>query len=135
MRGGCRNVKIKLNRQDRAERHKAGVSVEDLPASGTRRPIIIAKSPILKRSINIAGHKTSVSLEEEYWTSLRQIAGLWDMSLFQLIGEIDCRRQQDNLSSALRLFVLDYFRSRAEAHTIGADAMAGIVIPGAGLER
>ena len=71
------------------------------------------KSPVVKRSIVVAGHKTSVSLEEAFWNGMKEISGLRNMTLSELVGEIDSNRQQGNLSSAIRLFVLDYFRSRA----------------------
>ena len=71
------------------------------------------KSPVVKRSIVVAGHKTSVSLEEAFWNGMKEISGLRNMTLSELVGEIDSNRQQGNLSSAIRLFVLDHFRSRA----------------------
>jgi len=71
------------------------------------------KSPVVKRSIVVAGHKTSVSLEEAFWNGMKEISGLRGMTLSELVGEIDGNRQQGNLSSAIRLFVLDYFRTRA----------------------
>jgi predicted DNA-binding ribbon-helix-helix protein len=46
---------------------------------------------------------------------MKEISGLRDMTLSELVGEIDSNRQQGNLSSAIRLFVLDYFRTRALA--------------------
>lgn len=70
------------------------------------------KSPVVKRSIVIAGHKTSVSLEEAFWRSLKDIAHLNHSTLSDLVDSIDKGRQQGNLSSAIRLFVLDYYRSR-----------------------
>jgi predicted DNA-binding ribbon-helix-helix protein len=73
------------------------------------------KSPVVKRSIVVAGHKTSVSLEEAFWNGMKEISGLRDVTLSELVGEIDSKRQQGNLSSAIRLFVLDYFRTRALA--------------------
>jgi predicted DNA-binding ribbon-helix-helix protein len=73
------------------------------------------KSPVVKRSIVVAGHKTSVSLEEAFWNGMKEISGLRNITLSELVGEIDNNRQQGNLSSAIRLFVLDYFRSRAQA--------------------
>ncbi|QWG17365.1 ribbon-helix-helix domain-containing protein [Bradyrhizobium sediminis] len=78
------------------------------------------KSPVVKRSIVVAGHKTSVSLEEAFWNGMKEISGLRDMTLSELVGEIDSNRQQGNLSSAIRLFVLDYFRTRAIAATAAA---------------
>lgn len=71
------------------------------------------KSPVVKRSIVVAGHKTSVSLEEAFWSGMKEISGARGMTLSELVGEIDNNRQQGNLSSAIRLFVLDHFRSRA----------------------
>ncbi len=73
------------------------------------------KSLVTKRSIVVAGHKTSVSLEEAFWNGMKEISGTRDMTLSELVGEIDSNRQQGNLSSAIRLFVLDYFRTRAMA--------------------
>ena len=82
------------------------------------------KSPVVKRSIVVAGHKTSVSLEEAFWNGMKEISGLRNMTLSELVGEIDGNRQQGNLSSAIRLFVLDYFRTRAipTAASVAPDA-------------
>lgn len=71
------------------------------------------KSPVVKRSIVVAGHKTSVSLEEAFWSGMKEISSARGMTLSELVGEIDNNRQHGNLSSAIRLFVLDHFRSRA----------------------
>jgi predicted DNA-binding ribbon-helix-helix protein len=62
-----------------------------------------------KRSVNIAGHATSLSLEEEFWRELQAVAQRRGVSLSALIGSIDAGRH-GNLSSALRLFVLDCYR-------------------------
>jgi predicted DNA-binding ribbon-helix-helix protein len=70
------------------------------------------KSPVIKRSIVIAGHKTSVSLEDAFWKGLKEIAGGRDMTLSELVATIDTERRHGNLSSAIRLFVLDYYRSQ-----------------------
>jgi predicted DNA-binding ribbon-helix-helix protein len=70
------------------------------------------KSPIVKRSIVLDGHKTSVSLEDAFWNGLKEIAGKRLLTLSDLIGSIDAERQQGNLSSALRLFVLEFYRSQ-----------------------
>jgi predicted DNA-binding ribbon-helix-helix protein len=70
------------------------------------------KSPVVKRSIVLAGHKTSVSLEDEFWKGLKEIAGKRLVNLSTLVDAIDSQRQQGNLSSALRLFVLEYYRSQ-----------------------
>jgi predicted DNA-binding ribbon-helix-helix protein len=69
------------------------------------------KSQIVKRSIVIEGHKTSVSLEDAFWTGLREIAQAQDATLSKLVAEIDRTRQQGNLSSAIRLFVLEHVRT------------------------
>ena len=68
------------------------------------------KSQVVKRSIVIDGHKTSVSLEDAFWTGLREIAQAQHATLSKLVGEIDRARQQGNLSSAIRLFVLEQVR-------------------------
>ena len=68
------------------------------------------KSPVIKRSIVIAGHKTSVSLEDAFWKGLKDIAGNRDMTLSELVATIDSDRRHGNLSSAIRLFVLDHYR-------------------------
>ena len=80
------------------------------------------KSPVVKRSIVVASHKTSVSLEEAFWNSMKEISSARNMTLSELVGEIDGNRQQGNLSSAIRLFVLDYFRSRASGALHGEAA-------------
>ena len=70
------------------------------------------KSSVIKRSIVIAGHKTSVSLEDTFWECLRRIAKVRGQTLSQLIGSIDSDRQyggNGNLSSAIRLFVLGFY--------------------------
>ena len=63
-------------------------------------------SGIVKRSVVIAGHSTSVSLEEPFWEALRGIAAARGRSVQALIGEIDATRGGQNLSSAIRVFVL-----------------------------
>lgn len=72
------------------------------------------KSPVVKRSIVIAGHKTSVSLEDAFWRGMKEIAILQGQTLSDLVAGIDHGRAQGNLSSAIRLFVLDYYRGRTE---------------------
>jgi len=70
------------------------------------------KSPVVKRSIVVAGHKTSVSLEDAFWTGLKEIAQARGMTLSELVATIDTGRKHGNLSSAIRLFVLDHYRSQ-----------------------
>ena len=74
------------------------------------------KSPVVKRSIVITGHKTSVSLEDAFWGGLKDIATSRNMTLSELVASIDADRRQGNLSSAIRLFVLDHYRALAGAH-------------------
>lgn len=68
---------------------------------------------LVKHSLTIAGHRTSISLENEFWTSLKAIAGLRRLSLAALVAEIDRGRGTANLSSAIRLFVLEEVRRAA----------------------
>jgi len=70
------------------------------------------KSSVRKRSLVIARHKTSVSLEDAFWGALKEIAVQRHMTVSKLVGTIESKRQHANLSSAIRLFVLDFHRSR-----------------------
>ena len=72
------------------------------------------KSLVIKRSIVVGGHKTSVSLEDDFWAALREIALRDRTTLSGLVGSIDSQRQHGNLSSAVRLFVLQHYRQRVE---------------------
>ena len=71
------------------------------------------KSPVVKRSVVLAGHKTSVSLEDAFWQGLKEIATSRRTTLSNLINSIDIDREHGNLSSALRLFVLSHYQARA----------------------
>jgi predicted DNA-binding ribbon-helix-helix protein len=68
------------------------------------------RATIQKRSVLISGHATSLSLEAEFWSALREIARRRGMSLNGLVARVDANRR-GNLSSALRLFVLACYRS------------------------
>ena len=70
------------------------------------------KSLVVKRSVVVAGHKTSVSLEDPFWKSLKEIATSCEMSLSDLLAAIDSGRYHGNLSSAIRLFVLNFYREQ-----------------------
>jgi predicted DNA-binding ribbon-helix-helix protein len=70
------------------------------------------KSQVAKRSVVVAGHKTSVSLEDAFWNAMKDIASQRDIALSDLITEIDSKRQHGNLSSAIRLFVLGFYRDQ-----------------------
>jgi predicted DNA-binding ribbon-helix-helix protein len=71
------------------------------------------KSPVVKRSVVLAGHKTSVSLEDAFWQGLKDIATSQRTTLSDLISTIDIDREHGNLSSAVRLFVLSHYQARA----------------------
>jgi predicted DNA-binding ribbon-helix-helix protein len=70
-------------------------------------------SRLRKRSVVIAGHRTSLSLEQAFWEDLKAIAAQRGLSLARLLAEIDESRR-GNLSSAARLFVLDWFKESAK---------------------
>jgi predicted DNA-binding ribbon-helix-helix protein len=71
------------------------------------------KSGIIKRSVVIRSHKTSISLEDDFWRHLREIARAKGWTVSKLIAQIDRRRHYGNLSSAIRLFVLEHFHARS----------------------
>ncbi len=73
------------------------------------------KSAIMKRSVVIGGHKTSVSLEEPFWNAVREIAGNQQMTVSSLLRQIDLERRNSNLSSAIRVFVLESVRGQMAA--------------------
>ena len=83
------------------------------------------KSLVVKRSVVIAGHKTSVSLEDPFWKALREIAAARKMTLTDVISSIDAERKHANLSSAIRLYILDFHRS----HIAQAAARAALATP------
>ena len=84
------------------------------------------KSGVVKRSVVVAGHKTSVSLEDAFWIGLKEISGERHVTLSELVAAIDSQRQHGNLSSAIRLFVLDFHRAqRSEERRNGAHEMRG----------
>ncbi len=84
------------------------------------------KSLVVKRSIAIDGHKTSVTLEEAFWNGLKEIASDRALTLSELVTVIDSERLNANLSSALRLFVFDYYRSMNSAGETRQDSQAGM---------
>jgi predicted DNA-binding ribbon-helix-helix protein len=71
------------------------------------------KSSIAKRSLTFSGKKTSVSLEDEFWNALKAIADKRRVHISHLVAAIDGQREHANLSSAIRLFVLDYYQGPA----------------------
>jgi predicted DNA-binding ribbon-helix-helix protein len=72
----------------------------------------LAKSMVGRRSVLIAGRNTSVSLENAFWQSLKEIASEHDMTRSELVADINSKRRHVNLSSAVRLFVLDFYRQQ-----------------------
>jgi predicted DNA-binding ribbon-helix-helix protein len=69
-------------------------------------------SSVIKRSIKIAGRKTSVSLEDAFWKAFKEIAAAKGVPIQDLISKINKERQHGNLSSAIRLFVLSFYRGK-----------------------
>jgi predicted DNA-binding ribbon-helix-helix protein len=75
------------------------------------------KSTVIKRSIVVAGHKTSITLEDAFWSALKEIAAHRYMTLSALVAAIDADRQQhSNLSSAIRVFVFNEYRDQLAGH-------------------
>ncbi|MGB0192342.1 MAG: ribbon-helix-helix domain-containing protein [Candidatus Micropelagos thuwalensis] len=66
-----------------------------------------------KRSITIAGHATSISLEAPFWDAIRDIAAQQDMSTQDLIAEIDNSKRMASLSSAIRVYILSWYQDKA----------------------
>lgn len=75
----------------------------------------LTKSAVTKRSVVIGGHKTSVSLEDPFWTEVRSIADAEKMTVSSLLRRIDRERSNANLSSAIRVYVLENMRERANS--------------------
>jgi len=69
---------------------------------------------VVKRSLSIAGHATSISLEEPFWQALKQIAQARGLTLAALVAEVDGTRSRTNLSSALRVHVLEVVSAGAK---------------------
>ena len=73
-------------------------------------------SPVVKRSVTIGDHNTSVTLEDGFWRALGEIAAIQNLRVSELVSRIDKDRQNKNLSSAIRVFVLDHYRQSASAN-------------------
>jgi len=82
------------------------------------------RSQVVKRSLVVGGHKTSVSLEETFWVELRSIAHNLGIHLSQLVGSIDAERQHSNLSSAIRLFVFEFRSHNGNGEPMSPGAQA-----------
>lgn len=89
--------------------------------SAVERPLVNAhggaelpnvKSSVAKRSALIGQHKTSISLEDEFWSALKEIAATRKSTVSEILTAIDKTRGAPNLSSAIRLYVLEYYRAK-----------------------
>ena len=80
-------------------------------------------SLVVKRSVVIAARKTSISLEDAFWNSLREIARMRKETLSQLVASIDANRKAANLSSVIRVFVLEFYRSQFEREVMISQAV------------
>ena len=92
--------------------------------------VVIKEYAVVKRSVVVGGHKTSVSLEDAFWKGLKDIATRRGMTLSTQIDAIDRSRKTNNLSSAIRLYVLEHFRTRAVSTMfIGERQMSPSIAP------
>ncbi len=82
-------------------------------------------STVVKRSVVINHHKTSVSLEDAFWKGIKTIAASRNMTLSDLVAEVNDERQHGNLSSALRLCVLEHYRGQAQGAGPGREPSSG----------
>jgi predicted DNA-binding ribbon-helix-helix protein len=73
------------------------------------------KSAIIKRSVVIAGHKTSVSLEQPFWDVICEVADAEQTTVSAVLRRVDGARQHANLSSAVRMFALEHVQARVRA--------------------
>jgi predicted DNA-binding ribbon-helix-helix protein len=90
-------------------------------ATQIRRRETLMKSPVIKHSVILNGHKTSVSLEDQFWDGLREIAAQENLGVSSLVERIDQDRTGHNLSSAIRVFVLARFRARTSQQDLPGD--------------
>src|SRR5262245_21236791 len=90
--------------------HHAAAAVET--AGRVHPPQGRKNSSVIKRSVIRNGHKSSISLEDQFWDALREIADEKDIAISTLVAAIDHNRTTSNLSSAIRVYVLDHFRRR-----------------------
>lgn len=83
------------------------------------------KSSVVMRPVRIAGHKTSVSLEDAFWTALLAIAAAGSITVSDLVGSIDVGRRDANLSSAIRVFILNFYQASLAARlAVGSEPLA-----------
>jgi predicted DNA-binding ribbon-helix-helix protein len=101
-----------------ASRRPSDYAPLNLTPLGLANAIPMMKSPVVKRSIVIAGHKTSVSVEDAFWKGLKEIARARDLTLSEMVAMIKSGHAHNNLSSSIRLFVLDHYRSLMDAAAV-----------------
>jgi predicted DNA-binding ribbon-helix-helix protein len=92
---------------------KTGARPFDVTTMNPKHPPL--RSRIMKRSARVDGRKTTVSLEDEFWDALKKIAATRNVGIQKLISMINRQRQNNNLSSAIRVYVLSYYRKRSNA--------------------
>jgi len=85
-------------------------------------------STVKKRSIVVGGRKTSISLEDDFWMSLREIARGHQVTISDLIASLDASRENSNLSSAIRVFILDHYRAMVEQSPLDAIPRAAVIV-------
>jgi predicted DNA-binding ribbon-helix-helix protein len=110
-----RQILIFLKKITKRTRYMSRENQVHWSAPSARKNGATVKSAIIKRSIALAGHKTSVSLENEFWDGMRQIADQKNTTVSALLQQIDTGRRYANLSSAIRIFVFNQFRAQANA--------------------
>jgi predicted DNA-binding ribbon-helix-helix protein len=81
-----------------------------MTTDGASQRAAVLPTQIIKRSLTVAGHRTSVSLEEAFWRELKGLAARRGQSVSALVAEVDAARRNANLSSAIRVFLLDALR-------------------------
>jgi predicted DNA-binding ribbon-helix-helix protein len=71
----------------------------------------------IKRSFSIGGHRTSISLEPAFWNALKEAAARERTQVAKLVNTIDQNRDGSGLSSAVRIWILNYFRDRSNVNS------------------
>ena len=99
------------------------------PISSRRQPRPRERSPsaLSIRNVVVAGHRTSVRLEPVMWDALREIADSQEIPLNDLVTEIDRRRDVPNLTAAIRVYIVDFYRSAARFDA--AEESAAVPLP------
>ena len=97
-----------------SEARDAAAEARDAAAEGRDAAAEGRAAAVTKRSLTVAGHRTSISLEDAFWTGLRDIAAERGLSVAALVAAVDRGRGPSNLSSALRVFVLARFRGTVD---------------------